>query len=208
MDPLCPAGAAARVSRDVEVLTAPRCPPIDPLVRESDRLGAFARPALDVRPHTGPPRQGQRSLISRPADKPDARGRRVSASGKVPFHRRSRTRHGANSLTGDLAKPVQARRTVVDTGRSGEIRTHDPCLPKAVLYQAELHSDRAGRVTSPPGLLQGPHGPEASALPGRAGACLCAAKKSLRPAIGCAAQGSRNFLRARSPAERCKGRTR
>ena len=27
-------------------------------------------------------------------------------------------------------------------GRSGEIRTHDPCLPKTVLYQAELHSDR------------------------------------------------------------------
>ena len=23
-------------------------------------------------------------------------------------------------------------------GRSGEIRTHDPCLPKTVLYQAEL----------------------------------------------------------------------
>ena len=31
-------------------------------------------------------------------------------------------------------------------GRSGEIRTHDPCLPKTVLYQAELHSDRAGRI--------------------------------------------------------------
>ena len=30
-------------------------------------------------------------------------------------------------------------------GRSGEIRTHDPCLPKTVLYQAELHSDRAAR---------------------------------------------------------------
>jgi hypothetical protein len=29
-------------------------------------------------------------------------------------------------------------------GRSGEIRTHDPCLPKTVLYQAELHSDRGG----------------------------------------------------------------
>ena len=30
-------------------------------------------------------------------------------------------------------------------GRSGEIRTHDPCLPKTVLYQAELHSDRGAR---------------------------------------------------------------
>lgn len=27
------------------------------------------------------------------------------------------------------------------TGRSERIRTFDPCLPKAVLYQAELHSD-------------------------------------------------------------------
>ena len=26
------------------------------------------------------------------------------------------------------------------TGRSERIRTSDPCLPKAVLYQAELHS--------------------------------------------------------------------
>ncbi len=29
-------------------------------------------------------------------------------------------------------------------GRSERIRTSDPCLPKTVLYQAELHSDRAG----------------------------------------------------------------
>ena len=27
-------------------------------------------------------------------------------------------------------------------GRSDRIRTYDPCLPKAVLYQTELHSDR------------------------------------------------------------------
>ena len=27
-------------------------------------------------------------------------------------------------------------------GRSERIRTSDPCLPKTVLYQAELHSDR------------------------------------------------------------------
>ena len=26
-------------------------------------------------------------------------------------------------------------------GRDGEIWTHDPCLPKTVLYQAELHPD-------------------------------------------------------------------
>ncbi len=29
-------------------------------------------------------------------------------------------------------------------GRSERIRTSDPCLPKTVLYQAELHSDRGG----------------------------------------------------------------
>ena len=31
-------------------------------------------------------------------------------------------------------------------GRSGEIRTHDPCLPKTVLYQAELHSETSDAV--------------------------------------------------------------
>ena len=30
------------------------------------------------------------------------------------------------------------------SGRSGRIRTSGPCLPKTVLYQAELHSVRAG----------------------------------------------------------------
>ena len=37
-------------------------------------------------------------------------------------------------------------------GRSERIRTSDPCLPKAVLYQAELHSDnRPGLITPLPG---------------------------------------------------------
>ena len=31
-------------------------------------------------------------------------------------------------------------------GRSERIRTSDPCLPKAVLYQAELHSESVGSV--------------------------------------------------------------
>ena len=30
---------------------------------------------------------------------------------------------------------------VIRVGRSERIRTSGPCLPKAVLYQAELHSD-------------------------------------------------------------------
>ena len=30
---------------------------------------------------------------------------------------------------------------VIDPGRSEWIRTTGPCLPKTVLYQAELHSD-------------------------------------------------------------------
>ena len=35
-------------------------------------------------------------------------------------------------------------------GRSERIRTSDPCLPKTVLYQAELHSDRGGVVSLRP----------------------------------------------------------
>ena len=31
---------------------------------------------------------------------------------------------------------------IVKTGRSERIRTSGPCLPKTVLYQAELRSDR------------------------------------------------------------------
>lgn len=44
-------------------------------------------------------------------------------------------------------------------GRSERIRTSDPCLPKAVLYQAELHSDRAARPTQVCAALQEPRGP-------------------------------------------------
>jgi hypothetical protein len=33
-------------------------------------------------------------------------------------------------------------------GRSERIRTSGPCLPKTVLYQAELHSDRAAAYTT------------------------------------------------------------
>ncbi len=39
------------------------------------------------------------------------------------------------------AKSIQA---IDFIGRSERIRTSDPCLPKTVLYQAELHSDRGG----------------------------------------------------------------
>lgn len=41
-------------------------------------------------------------------------------------------------------------------GRSGEIRTHDPCLPKTVLYQAELHSETSDAV-----YIAGPGPPQA-----------------------------------------------
>ena len=34
-------------------------------------------------------------------------------------------------------------------GRSERIRTSGPCLPKAMLYQAELHSDRNGAGYTP-----------------------------------------------------------
>ena len=38
--------------------------------------------------------------------------------------------------------------------------TSDPCLPKTVLYQAELHSDRAGRHSQGAGALaRGAYGP-------------------------------------------------
>jgi hypothetical protein len=45
-------------------------------------------------------------------------------------------------------------------GRSGEIRTHDPCLPKTVLYQAELHS-----VSSDAVYIAGPGFPQARIIP-------------------------------------------
>ena len=41
-------------------------------------------------------------------------------------------------------------------GRSSRIRTYDPCLPKTVLYQAELHSDRGAANTPARGLWQEP----------------------------------------------------
>ena len=31
--------------------------------------------------------------------------------------------------------------SIIDLGRGEKIRTSGPCLPKAVLYQAELHPD-------------------------------------------------------------------
>ena len=42
-------------------------------------------------------------------------------------------------------KSLQLDKDVGILGRSERIRTSDPCLPKTVLYQAELHSDRARR---------------------------------------------------------------
>ena len=39
--------------------------------------------------------------------------------------------------TVDLPEPV----TTSENGRGERIRTSGPCLPKAVLYQAELHPD-------------------------------------------------------------------
>ncbi len=39
-------------------------------------------------------------------------------------------------------------------GRSERIRTSGPCLPKTVLYQAELRSDRDGRNIATGGVWQ------------------------------------------------------
>lgn len=44
-----------------------------------------------------------------------------------------------------LLKERAAISKISQSGRSERIRTSDPCLPKTVLYQAELHSDRAAR---------------------------------------------------------------
>jgi hypothetical protein len=41
------------------------------------------------------------------------------------------------AINGDANKPGNAGLI----GRGDRIRTYDPCLPKAVLYQAELHPD-------------------------------------------------------------------
>ncbi len=43
----------------------------------------------------------------------------------------------------------------VNIGRSERIRTSGPCLPKTVLYQAELHSDRRRGIRPRPLLFQG-----------------------------------------------------
>jgi hypothetical protein len=39
-------------------------------------------------------------------------------------------------------------------GRSERIRTSGPCLPKTVLYQAELHSDRGAAYSPAAGARQ------------------------------------------------------
>ena len=47
-------------------------------------------------------------------------------------------------------------------GRSERIRTSGPCLPKTVLYQAELHSDRERADSPASAAWQGQkHGPNA-----------------------------------------------
>src|SRR3954465_13301931 len=38
--------------------------------------------------------------------------------------------------------PKIRRKNLMITGRSGRIRTCDPCVPNAVLYRAEPHSDK------------------------------------------------------------------
>jgi hypothetical protein len=43
---------------------------------------------------------------------------------------------------GKLVETAQLEMNADHTGRSERIRTSDPCFPKAVLYQAELHSER------------------------------------------------------------------
>ena len=52
----------------------------------------------------------------------------------------------ATVRTGEAAigqKKAGAMPAFLIRGRGGEIRTHGPCLPKTVLYQAELHPDEA-----------------------------------------------------------------
>ena len=38
------------------------------------------------------------------------------------------------------------RKNLMISGRSGRIRTCDPCVPNAVLYRAEPHSDKRRRL--------------------------------------------------------------
>ena len=51
-------------------------------------------------------------------------------------------------VAGGVSKQRKGQRTIgfagLFAGRSERIRTSGPCLPKAVLYQAELHSVCAG----------------------------------------------------------------
>ena len=47
--------------------------------------------------------------------------------------------------TVELPEPV----TTSENGRGEGIRTSGPCLPKAVLYQAELHPDWVSANTGP-----------------------------------------------------------
>ncbi len=44
-------------------------------------------------------------------------------------------------VTRHLVNAKKAKLSALTDGRSERIRTSGPCLPKAVLYQAELHSD-------------------------------------------------------------------
>ena len=41
----------------------------------------------------------------------------------------------------NIPKQKSARNGALNTGRGERIRTSGPCLPKAVLYQAELHPE-------------------------------------------------------------------
>ncbi len=52
----------------------------------------------------------------------------------------------------DHAKPLIDLGNLI--GRSERIRTFDPCLPKAVLYQAELHSEELRKIQDPGGRIQ------------------------------------------------------
>ena len=67
---------------------------------------------------------------------------------KIGLHRSST---GANTLNvrPEFAEiPYKSRDCV---GRGKRIRTSGPCLPKTVLYQAELFPDRSGSARAPLG---------------------------------------------------------
>lgn len=57
-------------------------------------------------------------------------------------------------MGGKVAKLCGVRHDLI--GRSERIRTSGPCLPKTVLYQAELRSDREGRNIATLRVLQEP----------------------------------------------------